>query len=219
MKIIIMGCGRVGGQLALLMETEGHDVTIIDSNPNTFARLGPKFRGKTIVGIGFDRNILIEAGIEKADAFAAASPSDNANVVAARIARNIFLVPRVVARLFDPDRAEVYRRLGLLTISSTMLGAERLREMLLHPELDPTMGFGGGEVSIISIETSPNLIGRIVKDISVPGEVSVASITRDGRAFIPNLGTEFKEGDFIHLIVLAESMSRFKELLGLGEGG
>src|SRR3972149_1765103 len=111
MKIIIMGCGRVGSQVSQLLVHHGHDVTVIDHDDNAPARLGAEFKGKVVRGLGFDRNVLLEAGVETAEGFVAASSSDNANIVAARIARNIFRVPRVVARLYDPVRAEVYQRL------------------------------------------------------------------------------------------------------------
>ena len=213
MKVIIMGCGRVGEQLSRLMVDEGHEVAVIDNDPSALARLGPDFKGRKIRGVGFDRNTLLEAGIERADAFAATSSSDNVNIVAARIARHIFRVPRVVARLYDPRRAEIYRRLGLLTISSTTWAAERIRELILHAELDPRFTFGHGEVCVVSIETPPQLIGRMVKDLIVPGEVNVAAITRQGQAFIPLSGTEFHAGDTIHLLVLSTAMDRFKALL------
>lgn len=213
MKVIIMGCGRVGEQLSRLMVDEGHEVAVIDNDPGALARLGPEFKGRRIRGVGFDRNVLLEAGIERADAFAATSSSDNANIVAARIARNIFRVPRVVARLYDPRRAEIYRRLGLLTISSTTWAAQRIRELILHAEIDPRITFGHGEVCVVSIETPPQLVGRMVKDLIVPGEVNVAAITRQGQAFIPLTGTEFQDGDFIHLLVLSAAMDRLKSLL------
>jgi trk/ktr system potassium uptake protein len=185
MKVIIMGCGRVGEQVSLLMAEAGHSVVVIDYNPDALARLGTAFKGQRILGVGFDRDILLQAGIENADAFAATSSSDTANIVAARIARNVFHVPRVVARLFDPGKAEVYRRLGLMTISSTTWGAERIRELLIHSEFDPVCTFGNGEVHIIEIETPFRLKGRLVKDLSIPGEISVAAITRKDQTFIP----------------------------------
>ena len=219
MKAIIMGCGRVGEQLARLLADERHQVAVIDSDPHSLDRLGSDFKGEKIIGVGFDRNVLLRAGIERADAFAATSSSDNANIISARIARNIFLVPRVIARLYDPRRAEIYRRLGLLTISSTTWGAERIRELLTVAELDPLMNFGSGEVAVVSIETPPHLVGRMVRDLTVPMEVSVAAITREGRAFIPTLGSEFRPDDQIHLVILASAMERVKSLLGISEGG
>lgn len=219
MNVIVMGCGRVGEQVSRFMVDDGHQVVVIDRDPAALARLGPAFKGRTVRGVGFDHKVMIEAGIESADAFAATSPSDNANIVAARIARNIFRVPRVVARLYDPRRAEIYRRLGLMTISSTTWGAERIRELLLHAELDPALTFGHGEVCMVNLETAPQLVGKSVRSLSVPGEIDVSAITRQGQAFIPLSGTEFRKGDIIHLVVLASAMDRFKALLDLGEGG
>jgi len=215
MKVIIMGCGRIGSQVSELMSAQKHDVTVIDHDSNAVDRLGPNFKGRIVHGLGFDRNVLIEAGIEQADAFVTASSSDNANIVAARIARNIFRVPRVVARLYDPHRAEVYRRLGLTTISSTNWGAERIYQILSHTDLDVLYTFGRSEVSLVVVEVPPQLIGKNVAQLSVAGEITVVSITRHDQAFIPVYGTEFKEGDLIHLSVLSSAMNRLEEMLGL----
>src|SRR5512137_2962844 len=168
MRVIVMGCGRVGEQLARLMSSEGHDVAVIDYSAEALARLGPDFKGHRVRGVGFDRTVLVRAGIELADGFAATSSSDNVNAVAARIARSLFHVPRVVARLFDPERAEVYKRLGLATISSTTWGAERIRELLTHADLDAVRSFGAGEVQLLEIEVPSALVGRSVRDLSVP---------------------------------------------------
>jgi trk system potassium uptake protein len=164
MKVIIMGCGRVGEQVSQIMASEGHEVVVIDYDAEALARLGPGFKGRRVKGVGFDKDILIEAGIEDADAFAATSSSDTANIIAARIARNFFHVPRVVARLYDPRKAEIYQRLGLMTISSTTWGAERIHELLIHTALDPVHSFGNGEVHLLDIETPPRLVGRMVKN-------------------------------------------------------
>lgn len=213
MRVIIMGCGRVGEQVALLMADEGHEVAVIDYDQAALDRLGPHFKGRKVKGVGFDRDVLIKAGIEQADAFAATSSSDNANIIAARIARNVFHVPRVVARLYDPRRAEIYRRLGLVTISSAQWGAQRIHELLTHAALDPVMTFGSGEVALIEVEVPPQLEGRIVRDITVPGEMSVVAITRNGQALIPTLGTVFRPHDIIHVAVLSSAMERVERLL------
>jgi trk system potassium uptake protein TrkA len=219
MRIIVMGCGRVGEQLARLLSGEGHAVSVIDYDAAALNRLGADFRGRLVNGLGFDRDVLIEAGIEQADAFAAVTSNDNANIVAARIARDIFRVPRVVTRLFEPRRAEIYRRFGLVTISSTTWGAERIRELLLHRELDAVRSFGGGEVTLIDVEVPLSLVDRTVRDLTVPGELNVVAITRDGRALLPLMGTVFRRGDMLHLAVLAEAMDRLEDLLGVSEGG
>ncbi len=214
MRAIIMGCGRVGEQVARILDAEGHDVTVIDYDGEALARLGANFRGRRVLGVGFDRKVLLEAGIENADAFASTSSSDNANIVAARVARNIFHVPKVIARLYDPRRAEIYQRLGLLTISSTTWGAQRIYELLTHASLDPVMSFGNGEVKLLSIELPPQLAGREVKQVTVPGEIHVVAITREGQALLPSLGTLFRPGDVVFLSVLASSMERLERLLG-----
>jgi trk system potassium uptake protein len=219
MKIIIMGCGRVGEQVARLMADEGHEVVVIDVEPRALQHLGTSFKGRRVVGVGFDRDVLVEAGIEDADAFAATSSSDNANIISARIARNVFRVPRVVARLYDPRRAEIYQRLGLQTISSTTWGAERIREILTHSDLDPVMTFGSGEVSLLSIETPDLWVGHQVREILIPGEIQILAITRQAHAFIPVSGSDFRRGDIVHVAVLASSLEQFKELMGLGEAG
>lgn len=215
MKVIVMGCGRIGSQVSLALDQQGHDVTVIDHDANAGGRLAKGFKGRVITGLGFDREVLESAGIEHAEAFVAASQSDNANIVAARIARTIFHVPRVVARLYDPRRAEIYQRLGLTTISSTTWGAERIRQVLTHTDLDVWNTFGRGEVSIISIDVPTTLIGRSLAQINIPGEVMVIAITRDDTALMPISGTEFQDGDLLHLAVISTAMTRLEELLGL----
>jgi trk system potassium uptake protein TrkA len=218
MKIIIMGCGRVGSQVSLLLVRHGHDVTVIDHDDNALTRLGVEFKGKIVHGLGFDRNVLIEAGIETVEGFVASSSSDNANIVAARIARNIFRVPRVVARLYDPVRAEIYQRLGLTTISSTAWGAERIVEVVTHADLDVLHVFQDGGTTMVRVEAPARLNGHRVAQMNIPGEVSVTAISRNDHTFIPVSGTEFQEGDIIYLAVIPTAMLRLEELLGIERG-
>ncbi|HQX02162.1 MAG TPA: TrkA family potassium uptake protein [Anaerolineales bacterium] len=215
MKVIIMGCGRVGSQVSLLLARHGHEVIVIDHDANALTKLGTDFKGRVVRGIGFDRNILIEAGVETAEGFVAASSSDNANIVAARIARNIFRVPRVVARLYDPVRAEVYQRLGLTTISSTAWGAERIVEVVTHNDLDVLNVFSDGGTTMIRVESPARLNGHRVAQLNIPGEVSVTAITRSDRTFIPVSGTEFQDGDILYLAVIPSAMNRLEEMLGI----
>jgi trk system potassium uptake protein len=215
MKVIVMGCGRIGSQVSQLLSDQGNNVTVIDHDSNSEGRLGSSFKGTIIKGLGFDRSVLIQAGIEHSEAFVAASQSDNANIVAARIARNIFHVPRVVARLYDPRRAEIYQRLGLTTISSTNWGAERIFQVLTHSDVDIRNTFGNGEVTLVQLELPPQLSGRSVQQLNVPGEVMVMVITRKDHAFIPASGTEFHEGDLVNLAVLSSALNRLEVLLGM----
>ncbi len=215
MKIIVMGCGRVGSQVSQLLVKMGHEVTVIDHDANALARLGTDFKGRVVRGVGFDRDILLKAGVETAEAFVAASSSDNANIIAARIARNIFRVPRVVARLYDPLRAEIYQRLGLTTISTTGWGAERIVEVVTHADLDTIHVFRDGGTSLLRVETPARLNGHQVIQMNIPGEVMVVAITRNAQTFIPVSGTEFREGDVIYLTVIPSSMNRLEQLLGI----
>jgi trk system potassium uptake protein TrkA len=215
MKVIIMGFGRVGAQLTQLLENEDHHVTIIDPDPQNLNRLESNFKGDVILGVGFDRDILIQAGIEKTDAFVATSPSDNANIISARIARNIFHVPRVVARLNDPRRAEIYRRLGLVTISMVSWGAQRINDLLIHTNLEPTVYFGRGEVSLVAIEIPAHLVGRQVTHVTIPGETMVVAINRAGEALMASLGTEFNKDDVVYFAVKTSAMDRLESLLDI----
>lgn len=218
MRVIVMGCGRIGEQLSKLMLDGGHSIVVIDQDAGVLDRL--KARGCEIVrGIGFDREVLLRAGIEEAEAFAATSRSDNANIVAARIAHNIFHVPRVIARIQDPRKVEIYHRFGLITISPAHWGARRICELLTHADLAPVMTLGNGEVSVLAVEVPPYLEGRTVRDLNVPGEINVISITRDDAAILPTTGAEFRAGDVIHVAARSDAMERLEALLGTGIGG
>ena len=214
MKVIVMGCGKVGEQLCQMLDRAGHEVVVIDEALSNLERLAPGFSGRKIHGVGFDRDILYQAGIQSAEAFAACSPSDNANIIAARIARNIYHVPRVVARLNEPRRAEIYRRLGLATFAMSTWSAERINELLTHTDMDSVYSFGRGEVSLVTIEIDSHLEGHAVKDLVIPGEIQVNVITRQDQAFIPGPATLFRNGDIVHLAVLTEAMGRLESLIG-----
>lgn len=215
MRMIVIGCGRMGAGLAQRLSMRGDVVTVVDADASAFEQLGPGFAGRTIAGVGFDREVLLQAGIERADGLAAVTASDDANVVAARVARQIFRVPRVAARLYDPRKVEIYRRLGIQTISTTTWGISRLVELLCHPRLDAIASLGSGDVDVVEVEVVPLLVGRPVESVVVPGEIQVIAISRSGQTFLPMPGALFQEGDLLHMVVLAKSTDRLKALLGL----
>lgn len=215
MRIIIIGCGRMGAGLAQTLNLRGHTVTVVDNDPTAFERLGPTFKGQTVVGVGFDREVLLKAGIERADGLAAVTASDEANVVAARLASRVFHVPRVVARLYDTRQAEIYRRLGLQTIAPITWGIHQLADLLCYSPLDTVLSLGSGEVDLVEAEIPPLLVGRTVNELTVPGEIQVVAISRGGTTFLPTLGTVFQDSDLVHLAVLAASADRLRALLGL----
>lgn len=216
MYIIIMGCGRVGSQLAKVLTLEGHEIAVIDKKPAAFERLSPSFTGKKITGIGFDLEVLKAADIERADAFISVTNGDNSNILGARIAKNRFRVPKVIARIYDPVRERLYQKMGIQTISSTSWAANKIKNLIVHAELVRHLSLGSGEVELVEGEISPTVAGRRVVDLNVPAEIKVVAIVRLGRAFIPSLGATFEAGDHVQLVTLSSSVPKLKRMLGLG---
>jgi len=215
MKIMIIGCGRMGTGLALYLMMSDHSVTVIDNDPSAFERLEPSFRGQIFTGDALNRDILIRAGIERADCLAALTPNDSINLVVARLAKEVFKVPKVVARMHDPRKSEIYRRLGVQTVSTVSLGMQRFAELLTFSRLDIVHSLGSGGVGIVESEIPPLLVGRMVNDLTVAGEIQVVAISRGGGTFVPTLGTVFQHGDIIHIAVSSGSVDRLKALMGL----
>lgn len=213
MHAIIVGCGRVGVMLAHLLEHDGHQVTVIDKTPAAFRNLGSGFRGRTVTGIGFDRDVLRDAGIERADAFAAVTSGDNSNFVAASVARDTFRVPIVVARIYDPQREQIYRRLGIRTISSTAWGAHKIKRLLLNSDLHGTQELGNGEVQVMEARVSGLIAGRSVRDVVYSGSVNVFAVVREGRAFVPTPSVVLQEGDVIHMSVADDAVDKIEALM------
>ena len=186
MKIVVVGCGRWGAGLASQMSREGHEVTTVDRDPAAFARLGQGYNGRTVAGPGSDRRVLLEAGIEQADGLAAVTHADETNIVVARLAKLVFGVPKVVARLYDPHKAEVYRRLGLQTIAPVTWGVGRLAELLRFANVETVSSIGSGNVDLVEAEVPRLLVGRTVRELTVAGEIVVAAVSRGeiGRAHV-----------------------------------
>ena len=215
MRIIIIGCGRQGAELTKSLSLDGHTLTVVDNDPIAIERLSPSFKGHTILGDGLDREVLVRGGIEHADGLAALTASDDINIVVARLASQVFRVPRVVARVHEPRKAEIYRRLGVPTVTPVALGTQRFAELLTFFQLNTVKRLGNGEVGIVEADIQPILVGRMVKELTIPGEVMVVAISRGGKTIMPTLGTVFQEGDLIHLAVVASSADRLKALMGL----
>jgi trk system potassium uptake protein len=211
-----MGCGRVGSTIAHSLEAAGHSVAIVDRDAAAFRRLGPDFAGKQVVGVGFDRDTLVEAGIEQAAAFAAVSSGDNSNIISARVARETFGVKMVIARIYDPRRAEVYTRLGIPTVATVRWTAdEMLRRML--PEgahsawSDPT-----GHLLLVEVAYDLGWVGRSVRQVqNVVEGARIAFLTRYGEAVLPTWQTVIQDGDQLHILVQRENVKRIEELFAL----
>jgi trk system potassium uptake protein len=218
--VVIMGCGRVGSTLAHTLEDRGHSVAVIDQNPDAFRRLGPEFGGVTVAGVGFDRDVLREAGIERADAFAAVSSGDNSNIISARLARETFGVSRVAARIYDQKRAEVYERLGIPTVATVRWTADRMIRHLIpegHVEIfrDPT-----STVSIMEVPVHKDWIGRLLRSLEDAVGARTGYLMRFGIGTLPTASTVIQEGDQLFMLVTDDIAAAVTEVAGAApEGG
>jgi len=211
MHVVIMGCGRVGSTLAHILEKQGHTVAVIDRNPEAFRRLGPDFEGRRVTGFGFDRDTLHEAGVESAGAFAAVSNGDNSNIISARVARETFGIENVVARIYDPGRAEVYQRLGIPTVATVRWTADQILRRLLPAGSEPEWRDPTGRIVLAEVHVGPGWIGRPVTELETAAGVRVAFLTRLGEGFLPDANTVVQEGDLVHVVhndVEAEAVAR-----------
>jgi trk system potassium uptake protein len=211
--VIIMGCGRVGILLTQELVKAGHQVAVIDKKAGAFARLPPGFEARTIVGLGFDREILEEAGIKEADAFLAVSSGDNSNIVSARVAREHYHVPKVIARIYDPMRADIYERLNIPTVSTTRWGVKQIILMLSHPRDEIKESLAAGDLYRMRVEVPSHLVGKKVSELNVEGKILVAGVDRGGKGFIPVPSSTFQEGDLAALIVQKDALEELDELL------
>lgn len=216
MRFIVIGCGRWGAGLARTLVERGHDASVVDVDSRAFDRLGDGFDGERIVGSGLDREVLVAAGIEHASGLAAVTFSDEINVAATRAAREVFRVPKVVARLYDPQKANIYRRLGIETISTVEWGVNRIADLLAYSSLDVSVSIGHGGVDVAEVEVPSLLAGRTVAELTIPGEAHVIALSREGRTFLPTEGTVLAIGDRVHLVLVQSSVGRLKRLLGIG---
>jgi trk system potassium uptake protein len=214
MYVIIVGCGRVGSELAKLLSGEGYNVVVIDKNRASFDRLGSAFNGLTMVGNGFDLELLKQAGVEKADAFCAVTNGDNTNLIASQVAKKIFKVPKVLARVYDPLRAHIYTNLGLDIISGTVLFASMLRDKIIESRFSSFL-IENKELSAIEIDVNEEMVNKPVHDINIPGEFIVVAIRRASGIIIPEAATSLRPKDILIGALKVTSLGKVKEKLRL----
>ncbi|MBA3249570.1 MAG: TrkA family potassium uptake protein [Geodermatophilaceae bacterium] len=214
MHIVIMGCGRVGSSIARSLEDLGHSVAVIDRNQDAFRRLGPEFGGRQVLGMGFDREVLRKAGIQKAGAFAAVSSGDNSNIVAARVARETFGIDRVVARIYDPKRAAVYERLGIPTVATVPWTTDQLLRRLLAQGPAEEWRDASGEVVILQLPLHDSWIGQEVGAFESATKSRVAYVKRFGETFLPRSHTVLQQGDQVHVLSLEDQAGRCSRIAG-----
>lgn len=213
MHIVIMGCGRVGASLAGSLERRGHSVAVIDVNRESFRRLGPDFRGRTVTGMGFDRDVLVRAGIEEAGGFAAISSGDNSNILAARVVRETFLIDNVVARIYDQGRAEVYERLGIATVASVRWASDQVLRRLLPEGSEPLWCDHSGSVRLVDLHVHPDWIGHPVSALQEAAGTPVPFLVRFGQGMVPTPETLLQDGDRVYAAVESARAAHVESVL------
>ncbi|MFX4293442.1 potassium channel family protein [Streptomyces bohaiensis] len=207
MHIVIMGCGRVGASLASALEDLGHSVAVVDRDPAAFRRLGSGFTGRTVTGPGFDRATLLAAGVAEAGAFAAVSSGDNSNIIAARVAREIFGVENVAARVYDIRRAEIYERLGIPTVATVRWTTDQMLRRLVPSGAEPLWRHAGGSLELAELPVADSWFGRRVSEFQERTGVRVAFLTRLGEPMLPHSRTVLQDGDLVHVLMHSDRVA------------
>jgi trk system potassium uptake protein TrkA len=211
-----MGCGRVGSTLARSLEERGHDVSVIDADPDAFRRLGPSFAGTKVTGVGFDQDVLEAADISRADAFAAVSSGDNSNIIAARVARETFGIQKVVARIYDPGRAEVYQRLGITTVATVKWTADQVLRRLLPAGTEPDYRDPSGTIRLDQVLIAEPWIGERTVKFQEQSKTRIAWIDRLGEGMLPTRESVLQEGDLLHVVMREENAEHAQTVIHQG---
>ena len=218
MHVIVVGCGRVGSEVATSLAASEHDVIIIDRRAEAFRRLGDDFKGTTMVGVGFDRDVLTDAGITPNCAVAAVTSGDNSNILIARVARETFGVKRVVARIYDPRRASIYERLGISTVASVTWTSARVLRNLLASESTPDWIDPSAKFTMVERRVPAAAAGMSIANVEASSDARVAVLARFGNASIPAPGVLLQEDDVLHVVVSADQSEQLDAALHLTEG-
>ncbi len=207
---IIVGCGRLGAELARSLAEKKHVVTIVDASEKSFERLGPNFVGRTVQGEAIDHDVLLRAGIRETHAFASVTSSDSVNIVTARVARDIFNVEHVIARIYNPHKAIIYEKLGLQTVATSAWGVQRFEQLLLHPGIRTVGTAGNGEVQLYEVTIPVEWAGRRLADLASPDQAIPIAVTRGGRACLPTADFVLKDQDILQISATAEGVAALR---------
>lgn len=202
MHVVIAGCGRVGSELATNLLRLGHSVALVDKNERAFERLKADFSGKKLVGFAFDRDILEGAGINEADAFASVTSGDNSNILSARVAKEHYRVPAVVARIYDPRRAQIYQRLGIQTVATVRWTTDQILRTLMPDEVPVEYTVDNGEVVVTAVAIPSEVVGKRAVDVDLEGRRRVVAVSRFGVPRLPDKDLALQEGDILHISVV-----------------
>jgi trk system potassium uptake protein TrkA len=216
--IVILGCGRVGSLLAHRLDDMGHSVAVVDQDAGAFRKLSPNFSGQTVTGVGFDRETLETAGIARAHAFAAVSSGDNSNILAARVARETYGVGQVVARIYDPRRAEVYQRLGIPTVATVSWSTGQIMRQILPLGAQNEYTDPSGAVVLAQVHVGQHWLGLRTTDLEEASGARVAFLTRYGQAFIPTQESVIQDGDLVHALYEVDARDRVERAFETGSG-
>jgi trk system potassium uptake protein TrkA len=214
--VVLRGWGRVGSTLARSLEERNHTVSVIDSEPDSFRRLGPGFNGDKVTGYGFDQEVLEKAGIRRADAFAAVSSGDNSNIISARVARETFGIDQVVARIYDPGRAEVYQRLGITTVATVKWTADQVLRRLLPVGAEPDFRDPSGTIRVDQVPAPKAWAGHQTIDFQAQSRSRIAWIDRLGEGMLPTRDSVIQEGDLLHLVMREENAAEAYQVIQNG---
>lgn len=217
MHVVIAGCGRVGSELAGNLERLDHTVTVVDKTPKAFERLRAGFKGQKVVGFVFDRDVLEEAGIKEAIAFASVTNGDNSNIVSARMAREHYRVPQVVARIYDPRRAQIYQRLGIQTVATVRWTTDQILRHLMPEDAPVEYTIDNGEVVITAVPAPSDVVGTPATELDLEGQRRLLAVSRFGVPRIPRRDLAIQDGDILHVAVLRDDASRLSKDLKKAE--
>jgi trk system potassium uptake protein TrkA len=213
LHVIIAGCGRVGSELAVNLERLGHSVAVVDKEPKAFERLRDDFTGKAVVGFVFDRDILEEAGIKDAEAFASVTNGDNSNIVSARMAKEHYRLPHVVARIYDPRRAQIYQRLGIQTVATVRWTTDQILRLMFPQDVPVEYTLDNGEVVVTAMPAPKEIVGKRALEVDADGHRRVVAVSRFGVPRVPDEKLTIQEGDILHVSVIRAEVAELSEKL------
>jgi trk system potassium uptake protein len=217
LHVIIAGCGRVGSELAGNLERLGHSVAVVDKDAKAFKRLRVDFKGKQVVGFVFDRDVLEEAGIKEAQAFASVTNGDNSNIVSARMAKEHYRLPYVVARIYDPRRAQIYQRLGIQTVATVRWTTDQILRLMFPEDVPVEYTLDNGEVVVTAIPAPKEIVGRYALQADLEGHRRIIAVSRFGVPRVPDAKLTIQEGDILHIsVVRGEANELSEKLKGVG---
>jgi trk system potassium uptake protein TrkA len=214
--VIVVGCGRVGSELAVALERDGHSVAIMDKNPRSLRRLPPDLGARTVVGFGFDRDHLEQAGIGEAGALAAVTSGDNSNILTARIARETYQIPNVVARIYDPRRAVIYQRLGIPTVATVTWTTEQVMRRLFPEDVITEWSDASGQLVLVERAVPDNWAGQRLARLDLEGRIRVVAVSRAGSPRLTTRDVVGQESDLLHIAVRKDDLDELERRLGAG---